>query len=69
MKSAPRILAGSPEGKVLVVGLRHRGERNIKMDLKCIISGTLHRCGPVYGPCRERENTSAFTNCGNSLAK
>jgi hypothetical protein len=44
MKSAPRVLVGNPEGKVQYGDLRHRGEHNIKVDLKCIICGILHRC-------------------------
>jgi len=37
MKSASSVLGGNPEGKVQSGDIRHRGERNIKMDLKCII--------------------------------
>lgn len=74
MKSAPRVLVSNSEGKVPSEDLRLRGERNINMGLKCkingICTGVSHSGqGPVYGPCEERDETSAFANCGNSLTK
>lgn len=44
MKSAPRVLVGNPVGKVPSGDLRQRGERNINMGLKCIISGIVFWC-------------------------
>jgi hypothetical protein len=36
MRNARRVLVGNPEVNVMFGDLRHRGERNIKMDLKCM---------------------------------
>jgi hypothetical protein len=74
IKSAPRVLVGNHEGKVPSGDIRHRGERYVKMDLKYIICGILHRCislrtGSSVRSVEERHKNLAFTNCGNFLTK
>jgi hypothetical protein len=72
IKSASRVLVGNHEGKVPFGALRHRGEHYVKMELKCIICGILHRCislrtGSSVRSVEERDETLAFTKCGNFL--